>query len=365
MSLNECSVCFIEDQKENMVTCFDKSCNSFICLDCTISYFKICNKDKKIPRCPSVSCNSYILYRNIKNFGKIIGIYNHCCFKELVMEHGNKSRKEIEIENSLQKLRQERKVFIQDKFPKAISFTASLIMSQKINRLEKNLVNKILQEFEKSSRICMNITCDGSLTKDLICLTCSTVFCKDCEKIKEEGHICNKEDVESINEIKNTTRCPTCKLPVFKDEGCDQITCSNCNTNFIYGTGKEGGLGNHGANSKNINVKDKILLSSHYNQYLSDNNLLDLVLKIESMKPKSQNNNINTVIKTYYKNKEELNSDIKELCKLKNKLAKSFDRYINNKENIRLYHKKMNQLEGLMQQQKLNKEILEKVITEI
>ena len=43
------------------------------------------------------------------------------------------------------------------------------------------------------------------------------------------------------------------------------MTCSNCNTHFIYTTGKFGGVGNHGQNESISVITEKKKLSKLFN----------------------------------------------------------------------------------------------------
>lgn len=53
------------------------------------------------------------------------------------------------------------------------------------------------------------------------CGLCNIKICKSCHVKKEEGHKCNKDNVETARMvIKDTKPCPTCKTRIFKIEGC-------------------------------------------------------------------------------------------------------------------------------------------------
>lgn len=91
---------------------------------------------------------------------------------------------------------------------------------------------------------CPVADCKGSLSTAYKCGMCDTNVCSKCHAIKPEGtaaaHECNPQDVESVQEIKKTTRnCPGCSAPTFKIEGCDQMFCTvpGCETAFSFRTG--------------------------------------------------------------------------------------------------------------------------------
>ncbi len=98
-------------------------------------------------------------------------------------------------------------------------------------------------------RRCPAENCKGYLSNRWKCELCSVIVCKDCHKIKnnnnnneDEGgneHVCNNDDVETARMITaNTKACPSCTVPIFKIDGCDQMWCVSCHTAFSWATGK-------------------------------------------------------------------------------------------------------------------------------
>lgn len=70
---------------------------------------------------------------------------------------------------------------------------------------------------------CPKNDCRGYLTKNYICNLCNVKVCSKCHKIKwekdvptvERNHECSKDDIESVNILKKTTRpCPKCNSPI-------------------------------------------------------------------------------------------------------------------------------------------------------
>jgi uncharacterized Zn finger protein (UPF0148 family) len=67
---------------------------------------------------------------------------------------------------------------------------------------------------------------------------CDVKYCIKCEEpFGDPNHKCNKDVLESINMIEEHVKCPVCKIPVSKIEGCNNMTCAICQTNFCYRTG--------------------------------------------------------------------------------------------------------------------------------
>lgn len=319
----ECLICFCDIEDGDIpIKCYNPSCTAIVCSECITMHLMVSLQDKIIPKCTSPDCDTYYLYSDFQPFPHLIKDYNKCCFEEMLGKYGDVVRKDIEIKNRLQVLRDQRKVFINEKFPRAIAITASIIMPRKLRKLDKQIAEKLEQQSIRSFRICMNLSCNGSLDSNLICMTCLTQFCRTCEGVRENGHVCNDEDAQSLNVIRDMVQCPGCNLPVVKSQGCDSITCANCRTNFLYNTGEKGGHGSGTIAIKQIN-HDKIYLSVVYNQYLTDNGLLDIMIALESLEPRKVDSKIiNSVILEYYRANKQFSD------RLANRLAIAFQKYI-------------------------------------
>ncbi|KAM6460393.1 E3 ubiquitin-protein ligase RNF217 isoform 2-T2 [Liasis olivaceus] len=80
------------------------------------------------------------------------------------------------------------------------------------------------------------------------CPTCQFVWCFKCHSPWHEGVNCKefKKGDKLLrhwaNEIehgqRNAQKCPKCKIHIQRTEGCDHMTCSQCNTNFCYRCGE-------------------------------------------------------------------------------------------------------------------------------
>uniref|UniRef100_A0A8C6X3K1 RBR-type E3 ubiquitin transferase n=1 Tax=Naja naja TaxID=35670 RepID=A0A8C6X3K1_NAJNA len=80
------------------------------------------------------------------------------------------------------------------------------------------------------------------------CPTCQFVWCFKCHSPWHEGVNCKefkKGDKllrhwasEIEHGQRNAQKCPKCKIHIQRTEGCDHMTCSQCNTNFCYRCGE-------------------------------------------------------------------------------------------------------------------------------
>ena len=86
---------------------------------------------------------------------------------------------------------------------------------------------------------CPNNDCRGFLSTRYKCGICNIQACSECREIKKENHTCDPNILESVKEIKKTTRdCPNCRTLIFKISGCDQMYCTQCHIAFSWRTGK-------------------------------------------------------------------------------------------------------------------------------
>jgi len=125
---------------------------------------------------------------------------------------------------------------------------------QKIN-------NKKEEEKEEKEEVylgaCPINECRGFLSSSHKCGICRVEVCKKCREVTNKDHVCDKNTIETINELKKTTKsCPNCHTQIFKISGCDQMFCVKCHVAFSWTTGK---------------IEKGIIHNPHYFQYLKDN----------------------------------------------------------------------------------------------
>jgi hypothetical protein len=327
-------------------TCVNPYCSIIICKDCLEYLITFSEKEKLLPKCPSKNCNYIFIYSTIiKNFSKnIINSYEQACFQFFLKENYDDLQNKIQEINLLKKIRTERIKFLKDTFPAAIYLTAVIAFKDKLKALDKKKTKKMNEIIKSSYKKCMNLTCKGTLNLDYKCIICDNTFCKKCEKCinnsETKQHICDPNNVLSISWINEQKKCPGCKLTVFKDQGCDSITCSNCNTNFEYSTGTIGGHGS--SNTKlTVNVNEYKKLSNVYRDSISSN-LLDEIIKLESTEPvEISTNYILVPLREYIK----LNENFQKYAK---DLSKRLELIILNKLKIIEYQKKIVHMENII-----------------
>lgn len=298
-----CVVCFGDfDNNEQANKCMDNNCNIYICTECLEMLITHSCRDNILPKCPGNKCDLSYTLSCMKNINPtIVKTYELGCLDYFMKSNGDIVKKKITERNIILNLRQERLQFIEQKYPKGITLVAKIAFNDKLKKLDKQKQEIINLTLKNSKKPCINNICNGFLDDKFECMSCTTKFCAKCERALNNNHECNKHDLDSINLINDMIRCPTCKLPVFKNEGCDNITCSNCQTKFKYSTGQIGGSGSHNAKIV-VNIGAKKLLSVEHRNILTKEEL-ELILKIESLEPSIMSKNtLLTPIKTFIQN---------------------------------------------------------------
>jgi len=335
--MSECVICF-DTIEGGSVTCKNNSCTARMCRACLDEYIAICVRDKNIPKCPNRTCGWYYLLSDIQHFRELVQPYASCCFGELLTKHGDTARKTVEVQTTIANLRTARMQFIETQFPVAIAYTARVIMPEKLRRIDKQVKDMILEQSKQSHRVCMNLTCGGSLDENLQCMSCGTTFCLECEKVSTGTHVCSPDDVETIKLIKGMVHCPKCHLPIERSSGCDWMTCAHCGENFTYSTGISGGGGNR--HNTAVNVQTQVLLTVVHRDILIELGLFDLVGAIESIAPSTTGDKVLTNIMTdYYKNNLET-SPMYEL-----EVARAFEHHIIRIYINKRYHQAISEIE--------------------
>jgi hypothetical protein len=121
---------------------------------------------------------------------------------------------------------------------------------------ENHSLRKTIQSHTTTSDIimkCPQPSCLGFVSDKYTCGVCLSSFCQRCHSLSQPGHACRPEDEASVAEIRRETKpCPSCKAPISKSDGCNQMWCTNCRHGFDWSS-----LGILG-----------IVHNPHYQQYL-------------------------------------------------------------------------------------------------
>lgn len=272
----ECSICYT-DAEDGFLKC--KICSTAMCVECCVVYFRCSKEEKMIPRC--IKCQSTFYISTIKNIKELVNSYLECIKGYFDLQQGDDIRKIIEISSIVEKMRKEKVLFINTKFPKAVLLTVKLCMTKEMISINKNEKKRLELEQKQAIKKCFIMSCKGSLNSDFKCMLCMTNFCNKCERKLKNGHKCLKEDLESMEEMKKTVKCPECGIPSFKYVGCEMMTCPSCKTNYHYSSGEKTQHGN--PHNADIKIENNRKISIIYEKELKEKELLELVIKIENL----------------------------------------------------------------------------------
>jgi len=138
---------------------------------------------------------------------------------------------QIVIEEQIRKEKIEEEVRMMDEYIKELTRTRQA--------LAQTIQHVPVVERKVFIRRCGDGDCRGFLSTQWKCGICEKSTCKDCHVIKEEGHVCLKDDVETANLLASDTKgCPNCATLIYKISGCDQMWCTQCHTAFSWKTGR-------------------------------------------------------------------------------------------------------------------------------
>lgn len=115
------------------------------------------------------------------------------------------------------------------------------------HKLERNLSTHYSKKDTNENkhfrgRACPDEDCRGFLSTQWKCGLCDMWTCPDCNQIKglnrDAPHECNPDDVATATLLNQDTKpCPSCRTPIHKIAGCDQMWCTLCHTAFSWRTG--------------------------------------------------------------------------------------------------------------------------------
>lgn len=119
------------------------------------------------------------------------------------------------------------------------------LLWRKQGELRNNFYNNTNNEQTERNyrgRPCPDENCRGYLSNQWKCGVCEMWSCPECHMIKgltrDAAHTCNENDVATAKLLNSDTKpCPSCRTPIFKIMGCDQMWCTQCHTGFSWRTG--------------------------------------------------------------------------------------------------------------------------------
>ena len=130
---------------------------------------------------------------------------------------------------------------------------------QEIGNLNQEIRARNGSDYSKNTkktyiRSCPGEGCRGFLDTDWNCSICLTKVCSKCHEIMHHDHTCDEAILENVKAITASTKpCPTCGIPTFKINGCNQMWCTGCHTTWCWASGL---------------VEKGVVHNPHYYEYL-------------------------------------------------------------------------------------------------
>lgn len=187
VEVNQCKICY--DDMPLQDDAYSLPCKHLFCRDCFSSYLRVKIECRELLNCPHHGCNEYVVEADVKNLlPPMLQVeWNNFHFRQFVMQN------------------------CQYKFCPGSDCTM-IAFSENI----KPVV-------------------------DTHCTKCDTNFCFCCG---EEPHTpASCQDAEEFLPLLNTSdycvskfskRCPNCSVPIEKNQGCNHMTCRECNSHFCW-----------------------------------------------------------------------------------------------------------------------------------
>ncbi len=342
----ETEVCIICYCNENFtIKCADKFCSTRICEECFETYLQHCLNERSLCKCLNQHCKSYIISDSFKKGNTYHELYKKTLLTAFMHSQGPEVKDKMNVSKLVGDLRKQRKQFIKN-FPKAIELVIDIALHKKLNNIGKQNQLYVKNLVTKSNRMCMNSHCNGKINQEFECLKCSTKFCKDCEKILSENHVCKKEDFDSLKLISEIPKCPKCHIAIERSEGCNGMTCASCQTSFDYLTGQVSDHGSHNMIVGPQKVKFKFDFKQSYPEEICKKLFI-----VENNEPKEPsiimlNNAIQKLLVQQEKNQNDEQT-------IGDDVIKSFEKYLKSKLiyinfiNITIYISELHQSEKL------------------
>lgn len=243
MNYNYCNICveYYNKTSRNCVSC--KSCNFECCTICLEQYFKT---SKASPQC--MSCHKPWNHQYLKEtFGisslkRILENKKELLFNEQksllphTQEYVNIYNRKIEVKKLI------RKNIEEIKESKLKLYKLNLVdreLDSQIIQFQRNCLNPQTIIDNKNKKIyiqsCNNTNCKGFINEEGECELCKTKYCKRCMVEKNEHHVCNENDVLSVETIKKDSKpCPTCSTMIYRISGCPDMFCTSCYSSFNW-----------------------------------------------------------------------------------------------------------------------------------
>ena len=196
------------------------------------NYLKNIERELPLKTCPNKNCNAMYVFHKDKYCYKCK--FNICMYCRSIInedKHVCNEQKKQKYEKYLECSKERIHLYqtTEELKYKVLKWKMDYSSGDEINKFEHKVVCACIQN-----------NCKGYITnKEYKCNLCNTTICMYCYNKLEQSHVCNKNDVRTVEVLKISTKpCPNCSSLIQKIDGCNQMWCTNCNTAFGWISGK-------------------------------------------------------------------------------------------------------------------------------
>jgi hypothetical protein len=234
MSCNVCCVEFTKCQRKEIICPF---CQYSSCLTCNRTYLLDNINDIHCMSCKASWNISFVT----SVFPKAFLYKEYKLHRENVLLDREKSRivATIPLAEEEKQRRKDKEMCLKLKKERDAKFAEINLLNLEIWNLE----HRVRDENKVGKRVfihrCVSEGCKGYIDSEWKCGLCSVSVCSSCLCKKEDVHVCDPNDIESIKMIQKESRqCPSCSVPIMKIDGCDQMWCPECKEAFSWKSGR-------------------------------------------------------------------------------------------------------------------------------
>jgi len=181
---HQCKICY--DDMVSPEDVYSLPCKHVFCRDCFSSYLRVKIEGRELLNCPHHGCNEYVVESDVKELlPSMLRVWKELYFRQFITKCGH-------------------------------------------------------YKFCRGSD-CTMVAFSETKTGDAQCTKCDASFCFCCGEKPHTPATCR--DAEKFMPLFNTSdycvmkfskRCPSCAVPIQKNQGCNHMTCRECNSHFCW-----------------------------------------------------------------------------------------------------------------------------------
>lgn len=240
----ECSICTNVCTERQKVLC--SACNFETCRTCFQTWVTSSMKDPECMNCHipfnwdalNNATTKTFMNNDYKNHRRSVLLDREKALIPSTMHLVERERQLHEFDELIQNLYKKKKE-LHDEYRKQMIQLDREESEIRIQRHRVETGNGTQTNHNKFLHKCPVDSCKGYLNDKHFCSLCENKICMKCMEIKEEGHECDPDKVETVKLIKAESKpCPSCGTRIQKTHGCSQMWCIECKVFFNWTNGE-------------------------------------------------------------------------------------------------------------------------------